>query len=344
MSSLKEAKPPQLGLLELPEEVLYRILSQLRWFHLLPVSCTCKLLRRLADDDELWCARYKERWSLVRRRDVEHEEGDGDGESESKGKEGDNNDGDDEEGTPESELLMSKSWKERYRRKRHAEWRSLGSTFKVNAHPKDKSAVASIEGVIRFFEDEGVAGRNDSTGVVKYLFAAQFGVGQQTSRIHDRGGLPLAPKEAPLAKKQISFLISSPSLCTALMDLLAPTFVGVHLEEALRTFFSFVFPSSSTQLRDNLKTFAQAYYDANLGGEAMLQLPSAEIAYLLCNCAMMLSTDRHSGLVASKMKESEFIVSCRRCVGLESLPEEILSSLYARIQKSPPLVSKISMQ
>jgi len=58
------------------------------------------------------------------------------------------------------------SWKERYRRERHTQWATLSKTF-VEAHPKDRSTASSIDNIIRFFEDEGIAGHNDWTGTIK---------------------------------------------------------------------------------------------------------------------------------------------------------------------------------
>jgi len=135
-----------------------------------------------------------------------------------------------------------------------------------------------------------------------------------------------------LDRKEVGRYLAQKQNVRTLHEVLnAHDYCGLHLDEALRKFFSSFQPDVTTSsLKIMLRAFACRFCDCNLHYFSESAENAVETAYLLCFAMLMLNTDAHNSTVINKMTRQQFVAYIFSSLNLK-ININYLEGIYNRI-------------
>jgi len=130
----------------------------------------------------------------------------------------------------------------------------------------------------------------------------------------------------------------------------AISFVDLNVEEALRHFLQhcgFHLPGEAQRIERIIATFAQTYFEDNVGDYGRCPFQQQDTVFLLAYAIIMLNTDlhkapdtkNHNGRKRKKMTQQEFRDNLKRAVPGEELPKDYVNEIYDSIEAEPMAIN-----
>jgi len=134
----------------------------------------------------------------------------------------------------------------------------------------------------------------------------------------------------------------------------AISFDGMKVEEALRHFLShcgFQLPGEAQKIDRIMSTFAQCYWEDNVGDVKNCPFRDQDTVFLLSFAIIMLNTDLHKSNTSAKtsrgkkksghkcITKAQFIKNLSGVEGLEEMKHDYLSALYDSIESNPIILA-----